>query len=84
MKGRHPAAALVVLLLLLTSTSAAALTIPWETRTGYNSSGDFGWTYSYDIGVFDDVLMIDVDIALTGIKPRRSLRDRWESGIEDL
>jgi hypothetical protein len=84
MKGRHSAAALVVLFLLLASTSAAALSIPWETRTGQNRSGSVAWTHSYDIGLVDDVLMIDVDIALTGIKQRRSLRDRWESGIEDL
>jgi hypothetical protein len=82
MKGRHSAAALLVL--LLTSTSAAALTIPWETRTGHQQSGPFGWDYSYDIGVVDDVLMIDVDIAFIGVRPRASLRNRWESGIEDI
>jgi hypothetical protein len=75
---------LVVLSVLLTASSAAALTIPPEARTGQNRSGSVAWTYSYDIGLVDDVLVIDVDVAFMGINPRRSLRDRWESGIEGL
>ena len=84
MNARHSAAPLIVLFLLLTSTSAAAVTIPWETRTGHNRSGATGWTYSYDIGVFNDVLMVDVDIALAGVDPGASLRTRWECGIEGI
>lgn len=85
MRARHSAAALIVLLLLVTSTSAAALTIPWETRFGHNSSGPVSWTYSYDIGLVDNVLMIDVDIAFIGAaRPGAALRQRWESGIEGI
>jgi hypothetical protein len=78
----HAAAAMA--LVLLTATSASALSVPWETRTGYMTDGRFGWTYSYDIGVFEDVLTIDVDIALTGTRVGSRLRNRWEAGIETL
>jgi hypothetical protein len=47
-------------------------------------SGIYGWSYSYDIGFFDGLLMIDVDIALTGAHPGVDLQNRWESGIEQI
>ena len=57
-------------------------TIPWEHMTGYMSSPPYGWIYSYDIGLYSDVLMIDVDVRLVGYNPDPSLRSRWENGIE--
>jgi PEP-CTERM motif len=65
-------------------TSAAAASIPWESRTGFLRSGIYGWSYSYDIGFFDGILMIDVDISLTGADPGVDLKSRWESGIEQI
>lgn len=85
MKATYLAATVLSMVLSVTMyTGAAAITIPWETRAGLLRSGVFGWSYSYDIGVVDDVLMIDVDIALTGADPGDALRTRWETGIENI
>lgn len=64
--------------------TAGAYLFPWEHVTGYMSSPPYGWTYSYDIGFYSDILMIDVDVRLTGYAPDPSLRNRWENGIESI
>jgi len=76
---------LLILISLLTANSVSlAVTFPWEHITGYRYSAPYGWNYSYDIGCYDDILMVDVDIRLVGYTPSASLRDRWENGIESL
>jgi len=71
-------------LLLALPDYASALTIPWETQSGYLQSGIYGWQYSYDIGFFDETLLVDVDIELAGEDPGPVLLNRWESGIESI
>ena len=75
---------LVLALTILFAGNASAFEIPWYTQTGSLSSGIFAWHYSYDIGFFNDTLMIDVDIALGGADPGLKLKTRWESGIEAI
>ena len=75
---------LVVIFSLGLCANANAVTFTWEHITGYMSSGLYGWTYSYDIGFYNDKLMVDVDINLVGYSPDLNLRTRWETGIETL
>jgi hypothetical protein len=75
--------ALVFVLGLYTSVEAGP-TFPWEHITGYRSSPPFGWAYSYDIGFYGGVLMVDVDVRLDGFDPSPTLAGRWENGIEDI
>ncbi len=63
---------------------AEAIIFPWEHQTGWNSSPPYGWRYSYDIGFYNDTLMIDVDIRLIGYDPGMTLKSRWEQGIESI
>lgn len=72
--------------LILTAlvSHAHALSIDWQTQSGYLSSSGFGWNYGYDIGVFDDVLKVDLNIKLIGDSADQTLLDRWEFGIEDI
>ncbi len=65
-------------------SNAMAINIDWEMQSGYKSSGVFGWNYSYDLGYFDDTLMIDLDIKLAGDPANQTLLDRWERGIEQI
>lgn len=74
----------VLFIVVLLASTASALEIPWETQTGSLSGGIYGWSYSYDIGFFNETLMIDVDIALIGTDPGSALMAQWESGIETL
>jgi hypothetical protein len=71
-------------LFITSSVVAEATTYTWEHKTGYMSSGGYGWNYSYDIGFYNDTLMIDVDIYLAGYDPGESLKNMWESGIESM
>ncbi|MCF6251693.1 MAG: hypothetical protein L3J75_10575 [Methylococcaceae bacterium] len=76
-----------ILLLLVfwgVTTSAMAINIPWETISGSRSSGQFGWNYAYDIGFFNNTLMIDLDINLVGDPVDQALQNRWELGIEQI
>lgn len=75
---------LVSVFLLGSFTNANAITFEWEHITGYMSSPPYGWTYSYDIGFYDNTLKIDVDIKLTGFDPGLPLTNRWASGIESI
>jgi hypothetical protein len=75
---------LVPVLLLAFNATAEAITFTWEHITGSRSSPPYGWNYSYDIGYYNDVLMVDVDIRLTGYSPSSTLRNRWENGIETI
>lgn len=63
--------------------NAQATDIQWETLSGSMFSDPFGWEYSYDIGVFNDILMIDLDIKLEGDTAAPELLNRWERGIEE-
>ncbi len=65
-------------------TQALAFSISWETISGFRSSSGFAWNYSYDIGFYNDTLMIDLDINLVGDTVDQLLLNRWESGIEDI
>ena len=58
--------------------------VEWQTLSGSRTSGNFGWDYSYDIGLYNNTLLVDLDIALTGTAVEQPLLDRWESGIESL
>jgi len=75
---------LILLMFCGMYTKAPAANIPWETISGSMSNDEFGWNYSYDIGFFNDTLMIDLDIRLEGATAAQSLLDRWESGIEQI
>ncbi len=76
---------LIALLILgVCSGVQANSDIVWETLSGSRSSGDFGWDYSYDIGLSNDTVLVDLDIALTGEPVAQSLQDRWEFGIESM
>ena len=75
---------LVLVFLLGQFANAEASTFTWEHMTGYMSSPPYGWTYSYDIGFYNDTLKIDVDIKLAGYNPDVSLTNRWEIGIESI
>jgi len=70
------------IVLLFMYSNVMALTADWETITGHNSSGQYGWDYSYDIGLFDDVLMVDLDINIVG-DVDNSVLNTWKSGIEN-
>lgn len=71
-------------LLLCANYSAEAITVEWENIAGYKRNSPYGWNYSYDIGFYDNSLMIDVDVRLTGDSPSEALLDRWEDGIESI
>ena len=75
---------LVLVLLLAFNAASEATTFTWEHQTGYRSSPPYGWDYSYYIGCYDDVLMVDVGIRLVGDSPSSSLLNRWEDGIETI
>ena len=75
---------LVSVFLLGSFGNANAITFEWEHITGDMSSPPYGWTYSYDIGFYDNTLKIDVDIKLTGFDPDAFLKGRWEYGIESI
>jgi hypothetical protein len=70
--------------LMALCTKAEAVNFTWEHQTGWNSSPPYGWQYSYDIGFFNDTLMIDVDIKLVGYDSGITLKSRWEQGIENI
>ena len=61
-----------------------AFSIPWQTISGSRVSDHYAWNYSYDIGFFNEALMIDLDIKLVGDPVDHSLLNRWEHGIEDI
>ncbi len=61
-----------------------AFDISWETISGSRSSDSFAWDYSYDIGYFNNTLMIDLDIKLEGAVVNALLLDKWENGIEEI
>jgi len=71
---------LVILIFWGVCTESPAADIPWETISGSLSNDEFGWNYSCDIGFFNDLLMIDLDIRLAGDTAPQSLLDRWENG----
>lgn len=75
---------ILVSLMLYASSIASATSIPWEHITGYNLSGNpsYGWNYSYDICLLDDVLIIDVDLKLIGHNPGQERINAWETSIE--
>ena len=83
MKGITMKKPLFILLLWGIYTNSQAIDIQWETLSGSMFSDPFGWEYSYDIGVFDDTLMIDLDIKLEGDTANPELLNRWEQGIEE-
>jgi hypothetical protein len=66
---------LSMLIFLGICTEALAFNIPWETISGSRCSGIFRWNYSYDIGCFNDTLMIDLDINLVGDAADQELLD---------
>lgn len=70
------------IVLLFMYSNVMALTADWETITGHRSSGQYGWNYSYDIGLFNDVLMVDLDINMVG-DVDNSVLNTWESGMEN-
>jgi hypothetical protein len=74
----------VLLFTICICTDAFALTFGWENISGVRISGPYYWRYSYDIGFFDDVLKIDLDIKPTGFTPSDELFNAWEHGIEDI
>jgi len=75
---------LVSVFLLGSFANANEITFEWEHITGDMSSGKYSWTYSYDIGFYDNTLKIDVDIYLAGFDPDDDLKGRWEYGIESI
>jgi len=75
---------LVFIFLMGLCTNAEATIFTWEYQTGSKSSPPYGWNYSYDIGFYNDTLMIDVDIRLVGYDPGITLKNRWEQGIESI
>lgn len=75
---------LIFLFLITVCTNAGAVTYEWEHQSKYMSSGVYGWLSSYDIGFYNDTLMVDVDIYLAGYTPADTLKSRWESGIESI
>lgn len=48
------------------------------------SVAGFGWQTSYDISFFEQDLIIDVDVFLTGFDAGLDLRNIWEQGIESI
>jgi len=86
-KGRfHKIAGMMLIFLFLITlcTNAGAVTYEWEHQSKYMTSGVYGWVSSYDIGFYNDTLMVDVDIYLAGYTPADTLKSRWESGIESI
>jgi hypothetical protein len=75
---------LIFLSLITLCTNAGAVTYEWEHQSKYMTSGVYGWVSSYDIGFYNDTLMVDVDIYLAGYTPADTLKSRWESGIESI
>lgn len=76
---------LSILILSGICSEAIAVSIPWETISGSRSSSGFRWTYSYDIGFLNNMLMIDLDINLIGDTANNNvLLNRWETGIEGI
>ena len=73
-----------ILLFLITATQSIASTSSWETISGSRDSGGFGWNYSYDIGLCDNTIKIDLDIKLAGDAVEQTLLNRWETGIENI
>lgn len=78
---RHP---IRLCLLTCASSSVDAITVEWQNISGYSSKPPYGWNFSYDIGYYDNSLMIDIDVRLTGDNPGDTLRERWEYGIESI
>jgi hypothetical protein len=72
-----------LVVLLFMCSNVMAITVDWETITGNRYSSPYSWNYSYDIGLFDDVLMVDLDIKMVG-DVDSSVLNKWESGIEDV
>ena len=69
------------------TVEATAKTFDWETVSGYQIGGlnqEFGWNYSYDIGFFNNTILVDVDIKLVGDQAGTALLSTWEDGIENL
>jgi hypothetical protein len=75
---------LVLVLFVTMSATAGAYTFPWEHITGSRTSSPYWWYYSYDIGFYNNVLMVDVDIKLTGYDPSATVKGRWENGMESV
>ncbi len=75
---------LIILVFFGVCNEAMALSIPWQTISGSRTSNHFSWNYSYDIGFFNETLMIDLDIRLVGDAVDQSLLNRWEYGIENI
>ncbi len=75
---------MIALLFLTISSQSIASISTWETISGSRDSGDFAWDYSYDIGWFDNKVLIDLDIKLAGDPVEQTLLNRWESGIEQI
>lgn len=78
-------------IIVLFSSAAHAISIPWEHQTGTRGSGSSAWTYSYDIGLIDNILTIDVDVRLMidAMFPPDpvsfpTLASRWQNGIESI
>lgn len=61
-----------------------AATFAREHQKGEFTDGNFAWDYSYSIGFYSGILMIDVDIDLTGDAAGNILKGRWETGIETI
>ena len=74
---------LIVLFLFSICSDAVAVSYSWETISGNRSSPPYGLSYSYEIGFFNDRLMIDLDIKLIEDEPGPDIRDTWEFGIEN-
>lgn len=74
----------ILALVFLFCNPVNATTFEWEHMSGVVSSTYCDWKYSYDIGFYDDTLMVDVDIKLNAYMPDTSLTDRWEAGIESI
>lgn len=88
---------LICFFILGASVNAEAYTFAWETISGSRVGGahqQFGWNYSYDIGFYNDTLMVDVDIMLIDVDKMldneasstifKNRMNRWESGIETM
>lgn len=67
----------------LFATQALAIDIEWETKTGHRTSGVYGWHYSYDIGYFNDTIVVEVKVKLTGDDPG-IYKDIWQEGIHQI
>ena len=75
---------LIIFFLLAFCANAWATTYEWEHQSKYMVSGSYGWISSYDIGFYNDTLMVDVDIYLTGYTPADTLTSKTHKQPADV